>query len=115
MPTAESVHDATNHGAPGFRYAISLRAALEGATELDGHSAALPYLGMARAELCDFGQRRTDRYVPVVVSDKPSGLAELDERLTTMLAESDVPQHRLRIEAALKLLLRASRSEHGPR
>ncbi|GAA1142648.1 hypothetical protein [Ornithinicoccus hortensis] len=88
-------------------HALSLLAALEEATDLEGHAAALPYLGMARAELTDFGQMRVERYVPMAVSDLHGGLRELEDRLKTLLAKTGVPQHRLRIEAALRLLGRS--------
>ncbi|MDR7254928.1 hypothetical protein J2X46_003930 [Nocardioides sp. BE266] len=96
------VYDTT----PDFIYAVSLIAALEGATGHNGHATVLPYLGMARAELTDFGQRRPAHYVPVHISDLPAGLADLDERLTALLADSPVLQHSLRIDAAQRLLRR---------
>ena len=76
------VYDAT----PDFVYAVSLLAALEDATGQDEHSTVLPFLGMARAELTDFGQRRPAGYVPVQVGDLRSGLADLEQRLTALLA-----------------------------
>lgn len=96
------VYDAT----PDFVYAVSLLAALEGATGQDGHAMVLPFLGMARAELTDFGQRRPARYVPVRVDDLRTGLADLEERLTTLLADSQVLQHSLRLDCARRLLRR---------
>lgn len=96
------VYDAT----PDFVYAVSLLAALEGATGQDGHAMVLPFLGMARAELTDFGQRRPARYVPVRVDDLRSGLADLEERLTTLLADSQVLQQSLRLDSARRLLRR---------
>jgi hypothetical protein len=99
---AGDVRDAT----PDFVYAVSLLAALEGATALDGHGEALPFLGMARAELVDFGQRRPTRYVDVEIDDFRGGLAELDGRLTAMLTSSEVLGHTLRIDAARRLLRR---------
>jgi hypothetical protein len=50
---AGCVCDATHD----FAYAVPLLAALEGATGEDGHAEALPFLGIARAELVDFGRR----------------------------------------------------------
>ncbi len=99
---AGDVYDAT----PDFVYAVSLLAALEGATGQDGHAMVLPFLGMARAELTDFGQRRPARYVPVHVGDLQTGLADLEERLTTLLANSQVLQHSLRLDSARRLLRR---------
>lgn len=96
------VYDAT----PDFVYAVSLLAALEGATGQDGHAMVLPFLGMARAELTDFGQRRPARYTPVHVGDLRSGLADLEERLTALLADSQVLQHSLRLDSARRLLRR---------
>jgi hypothetical protein len=96
------VYDAT----PDFVYAVSLLAALEGATGQDGHAMVLPFLGMARAELTDFGQRRPARYVPVQIGDLRSGLADLEQRLTALLADSQVLQHSLRLDSARRLLRR---------
>ncbi|WZH53397.1 MAG: hypothetical protein PIR53_05210 [Nocardioides alkalitolerans] len=50
----------TNDESLGFVRVISPIAAREAATDLAGHAAALPYLGMAHAELTDFGQRRSN-------------------------------------------------------
>lgn len=92
--------------APDYVYAVSLLAALEGAIGQDGHAMVLPFLGMARAELTDFGQRRPSHYVPVKVGDLRSGLADLEERLTALLADSRVLQHSLRLDSARSLLRR---------
>jgi len=62
---AGDVHDA----APDFDCAVSLLAALEGSTGEEGHGEALPFLGMARAELVAFGQRRPADYVDVEIND----------------------------------------------
>ena len=96
------VYDAT----PDFVYAVSLLAALEGATGQDGHAVVLPFLGMARAELTDFGQRRPAHFVPVQIGDLRSGLADLEQRLTALLADSHVLQHSLRLDSARRLLSR---------
>ncbi len=93
-------------GTPDFVYAVSLLAALEAATGQDQHAMVLPFLGMARAELTDFGQRRPSRYVPVEVGDLRSGLADLEQRLTVLLADSQVLQHSLRLDSARRLLRR---------
>jgi len=98
---AGDVHDAT----PDFDYAISLLAALEGSTGEEGHGEALPFLGMARAELVAFGQRRPADYVDVEIDDCHAGLAELEERLTAMLTSSEVLQHTPRVDAARRLLV----------
>ena len=89
-----------------FVYAVSLLAALEDATEQDGHAMMLPLLGMARAELTDFGQRRPARYIPIEIGDLQSGLADLERRLTALLADSKVLQYSLRLDAALRTLRR---------
>lgn len=89
---------------PDFVYAVSLLAAMEGAVGQEGHRVALPFLGMARAELVDYGQRRPTYYVTVNVDDFGTGLVELEERLTSMLATSQFLQHSLRLEAARGLL-----------
>ena len=100
--TASEGYDAS----PDFVYAVSLVAALEGATDQEGHALVLPFLGMARAELTDFGQRRPTRYVSVQVDDLRAGLAELDGRITALLAGSQVLQHSLRLDSARRLLRR---------
>ena len=87
-----------------FVRAVSTIAAMEGATDLAGHSALLPYLGMARAELTDFGQRRVTRYLAVGVTDLHTAAINLEQLLTAMLSSTTVEQHRLRIEAALRYL-----------
>lgn len=105
VPTTDEagdVYDAT----PDFVYAVSLLAALEEATEQHEHAMMLPFLGMARAELTDFGQRRPAHYVPVEVGDVRSGLADLETRLTALLADSQVLQHSLRLDSARTLLRR---------
>lgn len=91
---------------PDFVYAVSLLAALEGATGQDGHAMVLPFLGMARAELTDFGQRRPAHFVPVQIGDLRSGLADLEQRLAALLADSHVLQHSLRLDSARRLLRR---------
>lgn len=105
MTATDLRHGDVEDATPDFVHAVSLLAALEDATEQDGHAIVLPYLGMARAELVDFGQRRPDRYVTVHVEDLRAGMVDLDERLTALLAGSQVLQHSLRINAA-RLLLR---------
>ena len=91
---------------PDFVYAVSLLAALEGATGQAGHAMVLPFLGMARAELTDFGQRRPAHFVPVQIRDLRSGLADLEQRLAALLADSHVLQHSLRLDSARRLLRR---------
>lgn len=92
--------------APDFVYAVSLLAALEGATGQDGHAMVLPFLGMARAELTDFGQRRPAHFVPVQIGDLRSGLADLEQRLAALQADSNMLQHSLRLDSARRLLRR---------
>ena len=107
MPVPTIDHDADVHdGTPDFVYAVSLLAALEGATGQDGHAVVLPFLGMARAELTDFGQRRPAHFVPVQIGDLRSGLADLEQRLTALLADSHVLQHSLRLDSARRRLRR---------
>lgn len=105
VPTAVrdgDVYDAS----PEFVYAVSLLAALEAATGEDGHAMVLPFLGMTRAELTDFGQRRPAHYVPVQRRDLRAGLAELEQRLTELAADSQMLQHSLRLDSARRLLRR---------
>src|SRR5687768_508131 len=80
VPTTDRVGDGYDAN-PDFVYAVSLLAALEATTGQDEHAMVLPFLGMARAELTDFGQRRPSHYVPVEVGELRSGLADLEERL----------------------------------
>jgi hypothetical protein len=89
---------------PQFVYTVSLLAALEGATGHPGHTEALAYLGMARAELVDHGQRRPTHDLDVNVEDFNAGLAELEQRLSAMLSASQVLQPSPRLEAARRLL-----------
>lgn len=105
-PTTDSAGDAYD-ATPDFVYVVSLLAALEGARGQDGYAMVLPFLGMARAELTDFGQRRPARYVSVDVGDLQSGLADVDQRLTALLADSQVLQHTLRVDSARRLLRRS--------
>jgi len=107
MPVPTTARAGEMHYAtPDFVYAVSLLAALEGAIGQDGHSMVLPFLGMARAELTDFGQRRPARYVPVQIGDLRSELADLEDHLTALLADSQVLQHSLRLDSARRLLRR---------
>jgi len=99
---ADDTYDAT----PDFVYALSLLAALEGASGERGHREALPFLGMARAELVDFGQRRPTHYVDVEIEDFPASLRELEERLTALFSDSLVLQHTLRVDSARRLVRR---------
>lgn len=104
-PTAASARDVYDAN-PDFVYAVSLFAALESSTGQKGHATVLPFLGMARAELTDFGQRRPTCYVPIQIGDLRSGLADLERHLTALLADSKVLHHSLRLDAALRTLRR---------
>jgi hypothetical protein len=104
-PYADVTGDAYD-ATPDFIHAVSLLAALEGATGEEGQGEALPFLGMARAELVAFGLRRPIDYVDVEIDDFHAGLAELEERLTAMLTSSEALQHTLRLDAARRLLRR---------
>ena len=77
-----------------------------GATGAEGHTTVLPFLGMARAELTDFGQRRPPHYVPVPVGDLRAGIDELEARISALLDHSPVLQYSLRLESARRLLRR---------
>lgn len=95
---------------PAFVRAVSLLAALEGAAGREQRPDVLPFLGMARAELTDFGQRRTAHYVAIdldVLGDLADGLVTLEDELMCLLADSQRLQHSLRLDAALQLLRRA--------
>lgn len=107
MPRPTITHTGKfNDVSPDFVNAVSLLAALEGATGQPGHAEALPFLGMARAELTHFGQRRPSCYTLMQVDDFRAGLNDLAQRLTALLADSCVLQGNLRIRSARRLLRR---------
>lgn len=110
MATMGHALNETDDESQAFVHAVSLIAAMEDASHLEGHAAALPHLGMARAELTDFGQRRADHYVPIVLGDLQAGLTDLEERLMAMLARTDVLQRKIRLETALRILRRFAAS-----
>jgi hypothetical protein len=87
-----------------FVRAVSLFAALEGACMASGASEALPYLGMARAELTDYGQRLLANFVDIPVPSFCAGLVELDELLTQMRASSTDLTHTLGLDSVQRLL-----------
>lgn len=93
---------------PDFVYAVSLLAALEGLTGENGHEVVLPFLGMVRAELTDFGQRRPATYVLVETHNLHDGLVELEERLTALMADSQVLRDSLRLDSARRMLRRGA-------
>ena len=109
VPTALRAGDVYD-ASPDFVYAVSLLAALEGATGQDGHAMVLPFLGMARAELVDFGQRRPGPLVQVAVTDMATGLRDLDARLAALLVASEELQQTLRLDSARGYLLRGIRA-----
>lgn len=90
---------------PDFVYAVSLLAALESMPATTGHAVG-PLLGMARAELTDFGQRRPAHFVEVPITNWHGAMTELEQRLTQLVVDSQTLQHTLRVEAALRLLRR---------
>ena len=99
---ASDVHDDD----PDFVHAVSLAAALERAAGQQGHVEVLPYLGMARAELVDFGQRRPRHYVDIEFDDFRAGLADLGDMLAGLQASCEILQQTLRIDAARGFLRR---------
>jgi hypothetical protein len=88
----------------------SLSAGIEGATGQAGHQEGLPFLGMARAELVDYGRRRPAQLLDIRLGDVRAGLRELDDQLTTLLADSEVLQHSLRLDGARGYLRRGMRA-----
>ncbi|MCX6398402.1 MAG: hypothetical protein NTX33_00530 [Propionibacteriales bacterium] len=100
---SDSEYDAT----PDFVYAVSLLASLEDSAGQVGHAWVLPLLGMARAELVDFGRRRPDHFVETEETSLATGLVDLDARLTALLSDSDVLQETVRLEAARRYVRRA--------
>lgn len=103
--TSDEANDGCD-SSPGFLQAMSLLAALERAKEQDGHARMLPFLGMARAELTDFGGRRPERYIPIQIGDLNGGLADLERCLNALMSGSMDLRQSLRIDAALRTLRR---------
>lgn len=91
----------TSHGTSDWTYLASLIAALE---QVSGRErrAVLPHLGLARAELNDFGQRRLGPLQWVAVTSLQHDLELLHDRVVTMLSSSEVLHDTLRLEAALR-------------
>lgn len=90
-----------------FITAVSLFAALEGQCLVaDSPLAAgiLPYLGRARAELTDYGQRLPSSLEDVAYASLRGGLDRLDELLTRMLAGSQDLSLTLRLHASRQIL-----------
>ena len=89
---------------PTFVLAISLIAALEGEPDIQADALLLSSLGMARAELTDYGHRVPQALSVPDASLLADGLATLRALLTTMLQESTNLAHTLRIQAAQRIL-----------
>lgn len=87
--------------ASDWTHAVSLIAHLQQATDQPGYRQVVPRLGMARAELSDFGQRPTTVFMPTDVTSLSTGLAELQTVLRALLAASPQLRDTLRIGAAL--------------
>lgn len=90
-----------------FCYTVSLVAAIEGATDLPGHAEVLPFVGMARAELVDFGQRQPARLWEVELVDIRGSMSELQGRVAALMTASPVLQQTLRLDAAQRHVQRA--------
>ncbi|GAW52547.1 MULTISPECIES: hypothetical protein [unclassified Nocardioides] len=109
MPIATTYNEREGYdSSPDFVYVISLIAALIGATGHPEQRRAAPFLGMAEAELVDFGQRRPTHYVAIQIDDFRASLAELEDRMTALMTDSQILQHTLRIDSALRFLHRAT-------
>lgn len=87
-----------------FVAAVSMFAALEGACLATRSAETLPYLGMARAELTDYGMRLPMHLEHVPVESFLEVLAELEELLTHMLSSSPDLTLTLRLHAARQIL-----------
>jgi hypothetical protein len=98
--TMTNTYDSTDD----FTTAVSLLAALEGRCLSTGSSAMLPYLGMARAELTDYGQRLPGRLEDISDVGMHDGLERLDELLGRMLSGSPDLTTTLRLHAARQIL-----------
>ena len=89
---------------PDFNVAVSLFAALEGGCLASGASESLPYLGMARAELTDFGQRLPTHFEDTPLPSFRDGWLQLEVLLDRMLSESEDLGLTLRLDAARQIL-----------
>jgi hypothetical protein len=89
---------------PDFVLAMSLIAALEGACKISQALDALPYLGMARAELTDCGLRVTTHFEDIQALSFDQSLADLDRLLGDLQRDSADLTATLRVHAARGLL-----------
>lgn len=89
-----------------FARAVSLFAALEGACgTADGVlNGILPYLGMARAELTDYGNNATCELIHVPVTSLPDSLGQLCVSLEHLLKHSVDLAQTLRVREALLIM-----------
>lgn len=95
---------ATYDSNPDFVTAVSLFAALEGRCIASDSWNVLPYLGMARAELTDYGQRLPSHLDDLNDVPLTEGLDELEKVLTRMLTASEDLAITLRLRASRELL-----------
>lgn len=100
----------TYDNSPDFVTAVSMLAALEGASLPAGEAECLPYLGMARAELTDYGQRLPSHFEVTPVPSFRDGLFQLEVLLTRMLSASQDLTVTLRLHASLQILRERVRS-----
>ena len=89
---------------PDFIEAISLIAAMEGLPSVQEDVMILSRLGMARAELTDYGHRIPKSLRPVVTGTLDEGMSMLSGLLDRMLAASKTLAHTLRLQAAQRIL-----------
>jgi hypothetical protein len=100
---------------PTFVAVISLIAALEGQPTVQGEVLLLSSLGMARAELTDYGHRVPRQLHALDPVAAEEGLTNLKLLLATMLEESTHLAHTLRIQAAQRILDAVETSPHSKR
>jgi len=119
--TTSSANSATSSASndPAFVEVISLIAALEGQPRVQAEVLLLSGLGMARAELTDYGHRLPGHLHALNPVEVEEGLATLMALLSTMLEKSEQLAHTLRIQAALRILVSVetsprSKSRHTP-
>ena len=89
---------------PDFVRAVSLIAALEGACKSSDALETLPYLGLARVELTDYGQRIPTHFEDTPVQSFDQSLVLLDRLLREHLTDSADLRTTLCLHAARELL-----------
>ena len=92
---------------PDFVRAVSLIAALEGACKTAADFLVLPYLGMARSELTDWGLHLPTHFEDPAIDSFDAALDQLDCLLARMRTETQDLAATLRLRVAHELLREA--------